>query len=98
MPDLPPITRWTPRAKRNLVESVERGDVSLDEVCRHYVRATAYRNGLTVPGLNDGARGPSPSIYALGNAARAAGLTIADIERIAETRRVHAVAMAQEAE
>lgn len=44
-------------------------------------------------------RKPKPeTLTVLGAAARAAGLTVADIQRLGQTRRVHAVAMKAEAE
>lgn len=36
MSDLPLVIRWTANAKRDLVNKVARGDVSLEEACRHY--------------------------------------------------------------
>lgn len=46
-----------------------------------YVRATFYRNGLTLPGNN----GDRKEIFALGRAAKRAGLTLTDISRRAKT-------------
>lgn len=68
-----------------------------------YVRATAYRNDLPIPRKLGGrvlrrGTGPGPdSITSLGVAARTAGLSVADIQKLAETRRVHALAMKGEA-
>lgn len=60
-----------------------------------YVRATARRNYLPIPLQTCVIRGET--LEALGRAARDAGLTLADIGRIANSRRVHRTAM-EEAE
>lgn len=60
-----------------------------------YVRKVAAREGLDLPkgfGISAG-----PTIEQLGRAARSAGLTVADIEKIANARRVHALAAGSEA-
>lgn len=63
-----------------------------------YVRATAYRNNLPIKCKRSGrvlrSSIPRPeSVGMLGVAARTAGLTVADIQKIAENRRVHALAV-----
>lgn len=67
-----------------------------------YVRATAYRNNLQIKCKRSGrvlrSSAPRPeNISMLGVAARTAGLTVADIQKIAESRRVHALAMGEDA-
>lgn len=61
-----------------------------------YVRATARRYHLPIPLQTRVIRGET--LEALGRAARTAGLTLADIGRIANARRVHRAAMAGDAE
>lgn len=62
-----------------------------------YVRATARRDHLPIPLQTRPIRGPE-TLEQLGRAARTAGLTVADIAKIANARRVHRTAMAEAVE